>query len=87
MTVDIAFSINRTLQVPLLVVLNSILSNTTHQSSAAPLRFNIVVPDGEAGFFEEKLAAAFSKRYEASEVEFRVREFLPPGLPKAVFRQ
>ncbi len=87
MTVDIAFSINRTLQVPLLVVLNSILSNTTHQEQEAPLRFNIVVPVGEVDFFKEKLAAAFladdsPEKYDPNRVEFRVREFSPPAYLK-----
>ncbi|MBE9059537.1 glycosyltransferase [cf. Phormidesmis sp. LEGE 11477] len=81
MPVDIALSINRTLQVPLLVVINSILSNTTHQVDA-PMRFNIVVPVGESAFFEEKLEQAFAAKYEGDRVQFRVREFTPPGYLK-----
>ncbi len=82
MTVDIAFSINRTLQVPLTVVVNSILSNTRHQLEQDLLRFNIVVPVGETVFFEEKLKAAFLERYSFDQVEFRVREFSPPAYLK-----
>lgn len=82
MPVDIALSINRTLQVPLLVVINSILSNTTHRKEEVPLRFNIAVPAGEGDFFEEKLNQAFSARYGADQVEFRVKEFTPPAYLK-----
>ncbi len=87
MPVDIALSINRTLQVPLLVVLNSILKNTTHQAQQAPLRFNIVVPVGEGAFFAEKLRTTFSvsndlEKYDSNRVEFRVKEFLPPAYLK-----
>ncbi|MEM8503608.1 MAG: glycosyltransferase [Cyanobacteria bacterium P01_D01_bin.1] len=82
MTVDIAFSINRTLQVPLMVVINSILSNTSHQIEQAPLRFNVAVPIGETAFFEEKLGEAFSEKYNSDQVEFRVREFSPPAYLK-----
>lgn len=81
MYVDIAFSINRTLQVPLLVVINSILSNTVHSGDVEilPLRFNIVVPPGEKPFFEAQLQTAFEpylKPYKS--VIFRVREYTPP---------
>jgi len=82
MTVDIAFSVNRTLQVPLTVVVNSIVSNTDHQIGKDLLRFNIVVPVGETAFFEEKLKAAFLDRYSSEQVEFRVREFSPPAYLK-----
>ncbi|MEM6451953.1 MAG: glycosyltransferase [Cyanobacteria bacterium P01_D01_bin.105] len=75
MYVDIALSINRTLQVPLLVVINSILKNTAHRPDLPPLRFNIVVPPHEKSFFEEQLQAAFS-RYRR--VIFRVKEYTPP---------
>jgi len=73
--VDIAFSINRTLQVPLLVVINSILSNTAHSLQLPPLRFNIVVPPGEKPFFDEQIQGAFES-YRT--VVFRVREYTPP---------
>jgi len=82
MTIDIAFSINRTLQVPLLVVINSILQNTQLENELAPLRFNIVVPVGDRTFFEEKLQAAFSRDYSSANVTFRVEEFTPPDFLK-----
>ncbi len=78
MIVDIALSINRTLHVPLLVVINSILRNTSHAVGQDPLRFNIVVPVGETAFFEKKLKEAFSDRYSLDQVEFRIKEFSPP---------
>lgn len=79
MYVDIAFSINRTLQVPLLVVINSILSNTDHYADLPPLRFNIVVPPSEKPFFDEQLQVAFSQQ---ENVIFRVREYTPPDYLK-----
>ncbi|EDX85487.1 Glycosyl transferase family 8 [Synechococcus sp. PCC 7335] len=82
MPVDIALSVNRTLQVPLLVVINSILTNTTHRTEEVPLRFNIVVPIGESAFFEEELKQAFSAKYDCERVEFRVKEFTPPSYLK-----
>ncbi|MEO0770670.1 MAG: glycosyltransferase [Cyanobacteria bacterium J06649_4] len=82
MTIDIAFSINRTLQVPLLVVINSILSNTRLEPGLPPLRFNIVVPVGDRTFFKEKLRDAFSADYSPELVSFRVKEFTPPAFLK-----
>ena len=78
MPVDIAFSINHTLQMPLLVVINSILSNTTHEMDQAPLRFNIVVPIGESASLITKLEQTFLAQYSREQVEFRVEEFAPP---------
>lgn len=83
MYVDIALSLNRTLQVPLLVVINSILCNTqtTGNKGAASLRFNIVVPEGDRTFFTQKIQASFSE-YDADTVIFRVQEFTPPTFLK-----
>ena len=89
MPVNIAFSINRTLQVPLLVVINSIITNASgsqaNQSASAfePLRFNILVPSGDRTFFEEQINAAFpSTSHKSQNVIFRVREFTPPDFLK-----
>jgi lipopolysaccharide biosynthesis glycosyltransferase len=68
MPIDIAFSLNRTLQTPLLVVINSILQNASwpaagsgagSASSDDQIRFNILVPPGDQDFFEAQLKAAF----------------------------
>ncbi|MEL6554513.1 MAG: glycosyltransferase [Cyanobacteria bacterium J06621_11] len=82
MVVDVALSINRTLQVPLLVTINSIIQNTTFTVGQSPLRFNIVVPVGDRAFFEEKLATAFAEDYRPEQVSFRVKEFTPPDFLK-----
>ena len=89
MPVDIAFSINRTLQVPLLVVINSILTNASESQSNysadvfEPLRFNILVPLGDRPFFEEQIKAAFpSTSHKSKNAIFRVREFAPPDFLK-----
>ena len=73
MPVDIAFSLNRTLQIPLLVVINSILKNSPRSQSDSlannltnafePLRFNILVPPGDRTFFQEQIDAAFSPQH------------------------
>ena len=81
MAVDIALSINRTLQVPLLVTINSIIQNTTFAAGQPPLRFNIVVPVGDRTFFSDKLAAAFAD-YPSEQVSFRIAEFTPPDFLK-----
>lgn len=91
--VDIALSLNRTLQVPLLVVIESILRNTqlkrdlrhTPIGSAAvlsPIRFNLLVPLGDKPFFKEKIQAAFAHEYGPDEVVFRIKEFTPPDFLK-----
>ncbi|MEL6454558.1 MAG: glycosyltransferase [Cyanobacteria bacterium J06623_5] len=82
MAIDIAFSINRTLQVPLLVVINSILTNAVSHPQSSPLRFNIVVPEGDRTFFEEKLHSAFAPVQDPDAAVFRVREFTPPDFLK-----
>lgn len=81
--VDIAFSLNRVLQVPLLVVINSILHNTSGRvaKGALPLRFNVVVPVGDRAFFEQQIQDAFIE-YGSDTVIFRVREFSPPDYLK-----
>ena len=73
--IDIALSVNRTLQIPLSVVVNSILINTAHQADLPPLRFNIVVPPGERLFFEQSLQWAIDGY---SNVVLRIREHTPP---------
>ncbi|MGB7249925.1 MAG: glycosyltransferase, partial [Phormidesmis sp.] len=91
MYVDIAFSLNRTLQVPLLVVVNSILRNAQGAQASGvehslPLRFNIVVPVGDRDFFEEQIRASFGSEAISSTgpdaTTFRVREFTPPDYLK-----
>lgn len=82
MYLDIALSLNRTLQTPLLVVINSILRNTTlsNDQGLAPLRFNIVVPPGETAFFTRLLHQTFEADYH--NVIFRTQEFIPPAFLK-----
>lgn len=90
MYVDIAFSLNRSLHIPLQVVISSILRNTSHgQGSAAvggcklvPLRFNIVVPSGDRDFFQSQLQATFGEEYGSEAVIFRVQDFTPPDYLK-----
>ena len=82
MAIDIAFSINRTLQVPLLVVINSILSNSEPRPGEEPLRFNVVVPVGEQAFFEDAIRQAFGEKVGSETALFRVKEFLPPDYMK-----
>ena len=91
MCVDIAFSLNRTLQLPLLVVISSILRNTQHRASNAsanestslpPIRFNILVPIGDRSFFEAYVQAAFADDYGPETVIFRIREFTPSDFLK-----
>jgi lipopolysaccharide biosynthesis glycosyltransferase len=91
MPVDIAFSLNRTLQTPLLVVINSILKNAAEppansaESQHAQLRFNILVPPGDQSFFEDQLKAAFGDAntpLASQSALFRVREFTPPDFLK-----
>ncbi|MEL6491653.1 MAG: glycosyltransferase [Cyanobacteria bacterium J06634_6] len=81
MYVDIAFSLNRKLQVPLLVVINSILHNVSALNEGPPLRFNILVPPGDRPLFTQKLREAFAKDYSES-VVFRIEEFTPPDFLK-----
>ncbi len=80
MPIDIAFSLNRTLQIPLKVAINSILQNATPDSSGVltSYRFNIVVPKEEASFFLASLQATFAAPIETGAAAFRVREFEPP---------
>ena len=95
MPVDIALSLNRTLQIPLLVVISSILKNASRSqpgsltdnvaSTFEPLRFNILVPPGDHAFFQEQIDAAFPPQYSPAASQnaiFRVREFTPPDFLK-----
>ena len=90
MYVDIAFSLNRALQTPLLVVINSILRNASDRQnhsasegqSTQPLRFNIAVPVGDRPFFTDLLRGTFAADYGLEAAIFRVREFTPPDYLK-----
>ena len=84
MTVDIAFSLNQTLREPLLVVINSILSNVSEPTEAAPgaLRFNVVVPPGDRTLFQESFNAAFAPAIDSGKAIFRIEEFTPPNYLK-----
>ena len=84
MYVDIALSLNRTLQTPLLVVINSILRNSTPAAHTAlpPLRFNIVVPPGDEAFFSDLLHRTFQQDRDTGNAIFRVKEFVPPSFLK-----
>ena len=91
MPIDIAFLLNRTLQIPLLVVINSILKNASEfytdsvSGSVAPLRFNILVPPGDRSFFQAQVADTFSLAISSGKCQnanFRVREFEPPDFLK-----
>lgn len=90
MYVDIAFSLNRALQTPLLVVINSILRNASDRqnysasegNSTLPLRFNIAVPVGDRPFFTDLLHSTFAADHGPEAAIFRVREFTPPDYLK-----
>ncbi|MGC1306071.1 MAG: glycosyltransferase [Phormidesmis sp.] len=81
MYIDIAFSLNRALQVPLLVVINSILRNTRPLADQ-PLRFNVVVPPGDRAFFAQQLHDTFAADCDPQTVIFRVQPFTPPAYLK-----
>ena len=82
MAIDIAFSINRTLQVPLMVDIFSILSISEPRPGEEPLLFNVVVPVGEQAFFEDAIRQAFGEKVGSETALFRVKEFLPPDYMK-----
>ena len=90
MPIDIAFLLNRTLQIPLLVVINSILKNASEfytdsvSGSVAPLRFNILVSPGDRSFFQAQSPTFFSaiSSGKCQNANFRVREFEPPDFLK-----
>ena len=74
---------------PLLVVINSILTNAfesepnSSTSAFEPLRFNILVPSSDRTFFQEQINAAFpSTSSKSKNAIFRVREFTPPDFLK-----
>jgi lipopolysaccharide biosynthesis glycosyltransferase len=71
MYIDIAFSLNKTIYLSLLVLINSIISNTSNPKN---IRFNIVVPPREKQFFQEKINLAFPKE----NIIFRIHEYTPP---------
>jgi len=84
MTIDIAFSLNQTLQEPLLVVINSILSNVSEPSDSVPgpLRFNVVVPPGDRTLFQDSFNTTFAAAIASGEAIFRIEEFTPPDYLK-----
>lgn len=87
MPIDIAFSLNRTLQIPLKVAINSILhnadtDNADSEHSLEPFRFNIVVPAGDSTMFLDSLQATFSEPIKSGTATFRVQEFEPPDYLK-----
>lgn len=90
MYTDIAFSLNRSLHIPLQVVISSILRNTSHGEGSAsdtagklaPLRFNVVVPSGDRDFFQTQLQETFGEEYGPESVIFRVQDFTPPDYLK-----
>ncbi len=71
MTVDIAFSLNKTVVVGLLAAMNSIILNTAQPNR---LRFNIAVPPDEIDFFK----AHISQFFPSAQFEWRVHPFFPP---------
>ena len=85
MTVDIAFSLNQTLHKPLLVVINSILSNVSEPADNAPgpLRFNVVVPPGDRTLFQDSFNSTFATAIDSGQASFRIEEFTPPEYLKA----
>jgi lipopolysaccharide biosynthesis glycosyltransferase len=89
MYIDVAFSLNRTLQVPLMVVVNSILRNAATAATAGnagqasgTFRFNIVVPPGDRDYFNAQIQTAFAEDALAKDAIFRVEEFTPPDFLK-----
>ncbi|MEO0539255.1 MAG: glycosyltransferase [Cyanobacteria bacterium P01_A01_bin.105] len=71
MSIDVAFSVNRALALPVMVTINSIVQNAQHPDD---LRFNIVIPPDAAPDFQPKIDAAFPNRRH----QFRLIEYLPP---------
>lgn len=84
MTVDIAFSLNQTLHEPLLVVINSIISNASESSESVPgaLRFNVVVPPGDRALFSDSFERNFAEVIASGKAIFRIEEFTPPPFLK-----
>lgn len=71
MYIDIAFSLNKVICEQLLVTINSILINS---SNSQPIRFNIVIPEGEKKLFTQKIKATFSH---LNNTTFRLQEYSP----------
>jgi len=71
MPIDVAFSVNRSLAVPLMVTINSIIKNAQQPND---LRFNVVIPPGAASDFQPQLKVAFPDRHQ----QIRLIEYLPP---------
>ncbi|MEL6249056.1 MAG: glycosyltransferase [Cyanobacteria bacterium J06627_15] len=71
MKIDVAFSINRSLALPLMATINSIVQNAAQPDD---LRFNIIMPPGARSIFQEKIDTAFPDR----RPQFRLTEYLPP---------
>lgn len=69
MLIDIAFSVNQGLVLPVLTAINSVWCHS-HQPEA--LRFNIAVPPGEAEVFTAAVQQYLPR------LPIRVREYLPP---------
>ncbi|MEO1593251.1 MAG: glycosyltransferase [Cyanobacteria bacterium J06632_22] len=71
MSIDVAFSVNRALAVPLMVTINSIIKNAQQPDD---LRFNVVIPPGATSDFQPQLNLAFPDRHQ----QIRLIEYLPP---------
>ncbi len=74
MPIDVAFSVNQALVLPVLTAINSVWCNSRQPEA---LRFNIAVPPGEAGVF-----GAAVQQY-LPLLPIRVREYLPPAYMQA----
>lgn len=74
MLIDIAFSVNQALIMPVLTAINSIWCNASQPDQ---LRFNIAVPPSEAGVFN----AAWQQYLPL--LPIRVKEYLPPAYMQA----
>lgn len=71
MVVDVACSLTKNISISLLVMINSIVSNTRDPKR---LRFNIVVPSGECDIFHNLIQKGFPNR----EFDLRIKDFVPP---------
>lgn len=70
MYIELVFCLNKIICEPLLVTINSILTNS---SNSELIRFNIAIPQGEKEFFSSKIKQAFSHTNSI----FRLREYSP----------
>ena len=71
MTVDIVFSLNKSIIVGLLAAINSISENAVNPEE---LRFNVIVPVGELECFQQQLDRAFPN----PKFSLRVQDYVPP---------